>query len=124
MNSPGAIVFTPFAALPTPPSLTMGVSGSAAATEPVRSRVAESNGEVSVWACTVTFTSAATFFGTQVADHSPKPTEVSGSGGSPFENVATTEPLSTWFAQLSITKARIGVGWPAVALDGHPRQTD
>ena len=52
----------------------------------------------------------------QVPDQLPSRSEASGSGGSPFEKVATTEPAVAGVPQSSTTRASIGAGKDAGTL--------
>src|SRR5215831_13570068 len=55
---------------------------------------------------------AAEVRGCQVPLHRPSPNRVSASGGSPFENVAITDPLVIGAPQSSMTRTSTGEGQP------------
>src|ERR1700736_5300489 len=113
MNSPGAMVVAPLAALPTPPMAGVLVF---AVTDIFRVVFPEA---VSFWAFTVIVCGPA-LRGTQVAAQRPPPMGTSGKGGSPAENVTTIEPVFTGRPQSSKTWTSRGTGAATLIWNSSP----
>src|SRR5580658_4886981 len=109
MKTPGAMTGAPLAALTIPPAPMIGVAVLAATEPDSDNRPTRPAGEP---ACKLIVAFADALLGVQVAAHWPAPCGLKTTGGSPVENAATTEPLSSVLPQSSKICASNGAGCP------------
>jgi len=88
---------------------------SATSASPVTSAAADSHAAAPVIAMP-----AVGLRGTQVAAHRPSLSDLSDSGGSPFEKLVTTDPAVMELAQSSTTRISMAAGKPAETLKLDP----